>query len=69
MSHQVATRLAYGTALVKIGKNNSRVIAMDGDTKNSTFAIKFKVGVVGNTSDCGNIAANLWEVDSRIPDT
>ena len=40
---QVATRLAYGTALVKIGKNNSRVVAMDGDTKNSTFAIKFKV--------------------------
>ena len=40
---QVATRLAYGTALVKIGKNNSRVIALDGDTKNSTFSQKFKV--------------------------
>lgn len=40
---QVATRAAYGTALVKIGKNNDRVVAMDGDTKNSTFSIKFKV--------------------------
>ena len=42
---QVATRAAYGTALVKIGKNNNRVVAMDGDVKNSTFSIKFKVFV------------------------
>ncbi|XP_008543729.1 transketolase-like protein 2 isoform X2 [Microplitis demolitor] len=39
---QVATRLAYGTALAKIAKNNDRVIALDGDTKNSTFAEKIK---------------------------
>ncbi|XP_044575701.1 transketolase-like protein 2 isoform X2 [Cotesia glomerata] len=39
---QVATRLAYGTALAKIAKNNARVIALDGDTKNSTFAEKIK---------------------------
>ncbi|XP_034944618.1 transketolase-like protein 2 isoform X1 [Chelonus insularis] len=39
---QVATRLAYGTALAKIAKNNPRVIALDGDTKNSTFAEKIK---------------------------
>jgi len=39
----VATRVAYGTALVKLGQNNDRVVALDGDTKNSTFAITFKV--------------------------
>ena len=39
----MATRLAYGVALAKLGKANPRVIAMDGDTKNSTFADKFKV--------------------------
>lgn len=38
----IATRLAYGTALAKIAKNNSRVVAFDGDTKNSTFADKIK---------------------------
>lgn len=43
LSLQVATRAAYGTALVKLGKNNDRVISLDGDVKNSTFAIKFKV--------------------------
>merc|ERR1712226_989663 len=33
-----ATRQAYGTALVKVGKNNSRVCGLDGDMKNSTFS-------------------------------
>lgn len=42
LGQSVATRLAYGTALVKLGKNNNRVIAMDGDTKNSTYSEKFK---------------------------
>merc|ERR1712223_2234507 len=34
---KLATRQAYGTALVKIGKNNDRVCGLDGDMKNSTF--------------------------------
>ncbi|XP_043934089.1 transketolase [Protopterus annectens] len=39
---KIATRKAYGTALVKLGNANARVIAMDGDTKNSTFSELFK---------------------------
>ncbi|XP_067615806.1 transketolase-like protein 2 [Eurosta solidaginis] len=42
LGEQVATRLAYGTALAKIAQNNDRVIALDGDTKNSTFSDKLK---------------------------
>lgn len=42
LGESVATRLAYGTALAKIGANNSRVIALDGDTKNSTYSDKLK---------------------------
>jgi len=37
----VATREAYGAALERIGGVDPRVVAMDGDTKNSTFAEKF----------------------------
>lgn len=37
----VATREAYGNALARIGEVDQRVVAMDGDTKNSTFADKF----------------------------
>ena len=37
----VATREAYGTALAKLGAVNPRVVVVDGDTKNSTFAERF----------------------------
>ncbi|XP_014279415.1 transketolase [Halyomorpha halys] len=36
----IATRLAYGTALASLAKTNGRVVALDGDTKNSTFSDK-----------------------------
>jgi transketolase len=41
LGEKVATRAAYGTALVKIGEGSDRIIALDGDTKNSTFSEKF----------------------------
>merc|ERR1712002_743829 len=34
----LATRQAYGSALAKLARNNSRVVALDGDMKNSTFS-------------------------------
>lgn len=37
----IATREAYGAALVRVGEADGRVVAMDGDTKNSTYAEKF----------------------------
>lgn len=39
---KVATRNAYGVALAKLGASSERVISLDGDTKNSTFAITFQ---------------------------
>ncbi len=37
----VATREAYGNALARIGEADPRIVAVDGDTKNSTYADKF----------------------------
>src|SRR5262249_51169561 len=37
----IATREAYGSALAKLGAANPDVVALDGDTKNSTFAERF----------------------------
>ena len=37
----VATREAFGNALARIGEVDQRVVALDGDTKNSTYAEKF----------------------------
>ena len=41
LGEKVATRAAYGTALAKLGTSNPLIVALDGDTKNSTFAEKF----------------------------
>ena len=38
----VATREAYGTALAKLGNDDDRIVALDGDVKNSTFSEKFE---------------------------
>lgn len=37
----VATRDAFGRALVKLGEQNERMVVLDGDVKNSTFTIYF----------------------------
>ncbi|KAL3289890.1 hypothetical protein HHI36_023279 [Cryptolaemus montrouzieri] len=42
VGESIATRSAYGTALVKLAKTNPRVIALDGDMKNSTFSENLK---------------------------
>jgi transketolase len=38
----VATREAYGAALAKLGDGDDRIVALDGDVKNSTFSEKFE---------------------------
>ena len=41
LGDSIATREAYGAALARIGAVDQRVVALDGDTKNSTYADKF----------------------------
>ncbi len=38
---KVATREAYGNALARMGEVDERIVAFDGDTKNSTYSEKF----------------------------
>ncbi|XP_013777919.1 transketolase-like [Limulus polyphemus] len=56
---KVATRLAYGTALTKLGHNCDRVVAMDGDTKNSTFSDKFRKAFPDRYVECYIAEQNL----------
>jgi transketolase len=42
LGESVATREAYGVALAKLGDRDPRVVALDGDVKNSTFSDKFE---------------------------
>jgi transketolase len=48
----VATREAFGNALLRIGGVDSRVVAMDGDTKNSTFSDKFAKRFADRFTEC-----------------
>ena len=52
LGDQVATREAFGNALVRIGETDSRVVAMDGDTKNSTYSEKFAKKFPARFTEC-----------------
>jgi transketolase len=41
LGEKVATRKAYGDALVALGAREPKVVALDGEVKNSTYAIEF----------------------------
>lgn len=49
---QMATRRAYGVALAKLGQASQRVVALDGDTKNSTFSETFKKAFPDRYVEC-----------------
>src|SRR5438067_4222156 len=48
----VATREAFGTALLRIGEVDNRVVAVDGDTKNSTYSDKFFKKFPNRSTEC-----------------
>ena len=59
---QIATREAYGTALVRVGEADPRVVAMDGDTKNSTYSEKFFKKFPERFTECFIAEQNLVAV-------
>ncbi len=48
----VATREAFGTALLRIGEVDNRIVALDGDTKNSTYSDKFFKKFPERSTEC-----------------
>jgi transketolase len=59
LGDKIATREAYGTALTRIGAADLRVVAVDGDTKNSTFADKFFAKFPERSTECFIAEQNL----------
>ncbi|RWS23871.1 transketolase-like protein [Leptotrombidium deliense] len=59
LGDKIATRQAYGDALVKLGRVNDRVYAMDGDTKNSTFSETYKKAFPDRYIECFIAEQNL----------
>eukprot|EP00096_Caligus_rogercresseyi_P010309 TRINITY_DN370_c0_g1_i1.p1 TRINITY_DN370_c0_g1~~TRINITY_DN370_c0_g1_i1.p1 ORF type:complete len:618 (-),score=145.23 TRINITY_DN370_c0_g1_i1:244-2097(-) len=59
MGDALATRQAYGNGLVKIAKNNERVVALDGDMKNSTFSLDLRKVMPDRHIECFICEQNL----------
>jgi len=62
LGDKIATREAYGAALVRVGGANPAVVAMDGDTKNSTYAEKFFKQFPERFTECFIAEQNLVAV-------
>ena len=73
LGDSVATREAYGNALLRIGDADKRIVALDGDTKNSTFAEKFFKKEPSRSFECFIAEQNMVGVSmgfsarSKIP--
>merc|ERR1719383_593344 len=63
MGDKLATRQAYGTAVLKLAKNNDRVVALDGDMKNSTFSQEVRKVFPDRHVECFICEQNLAGVD------
>jgi transketolase len=66
LGDKVATREAYGTALVRLGEVDLRIVAVDGDTKNSTFADKFFQKFPERSTECFIAEQNMVGVATGL---
>src|SRR5205807_10582325 len=55
----VATREAYGQALVELGKKNPNIVVLDADLAKSTFSAKFQKEFPDRFFTCGIAEANM----------
>jgi len=58
----VATREAYGQALVELGKVNPNVVVLDADLAKSTFSAKFQKEFPDRFFTCGIAEANMVSI-------
>ena len=65
LGESLATRQAYGNAIVKLANNNSRVVALDGDMKNSTFSQNLRKVYPERHVECFICEQNLAGVSSK----
>ncbi len=62
----VATREAYGQALVELGKTNPNVVVLDADLAKSTFSAKFQKEFPDRFYTCGIAEANMVGIASGL---
>lgn len=63
---KISTRKAYGNGLLKARESNPNVVGLDGDTKNSTFAITLKNKFEASFIECFIAEQNLVGVTTGL---
>jgi len=66
MSEKVATREAYGKALVELGGANDKIVVMDADLASATMTKYFKETYPDRFFDCGIAEANMMDIGAGL---
>ncbi len=66
MSEKIATREAYGKALVELGAVNENVVVLDADLAGATMTKHFKAAYPERFFDCGIAEANMMNVGAGL---
>ncbi len=66
MSEKIATREAYGKALVELGAVNKKVVALDADLAGATMSKFFKEAYPDRFFDCGIAEANMMDIGAGL---
>ncbi len=66
---RVATRAAYGDALVKLGEQHEDIVVLDADLAAATQTKKFKAAFPERFIDCGIAEGNMMSVAAGIAST
>lgn len=66
MSEKIATREAYGKALVELGEQNEKVVVLDADLAGATMTKYFKAVHPDRFFDCGIAEANMMNIGAGL---
>ncbi len=66
MSEKIATREAYGKALVDLGEQNKKVVVLDADLAGATMTKYFKAAHPDRFFDCGIAEANMMNIGAGL---
>ena len=69
MSEKIATREAYGKALVELGAANEQVVVLDADLAGATMTKHFKAAHPERFFDCGIAEADMVDISAGLSTT
>ena len=66
MADKIATREAYGNALLALGKENDKIVVLDADLAEATKTVKFKKEIPERFFDCGIAEGNMISIAAGL---